>query len=284
MDLASLEIKIARSENLPVLPQIVGQVLKLADDPNASANAMEKVIERDAAITAKLLRVASSSFYGVSNVPTISRAISVLGMNAIRTLVVGIAYQQMISGKPHAQLFSKSDFWKHSLATGTAARVLGKIRAPGKAEELFCAGMLHDIGLLILDRFAPSELDEAIKMARDEGIPLHEAERQLYGYDHAKVGLILADRWGMPPSLKAAIGYHHDWAEAEGEESMTAFVAVANDLAKQCGFRAGSPEIDEGINEGAMDMINVPLEQLEIIKPVLIQDIQRAQEAYHIEG
>jgi HD-like signal output (HDOD) protein len=284
MDLASLEIKIARSENLPVLPQIVGQVLKLADDPNASANAMERVIERDAAITAKLLRVASSSYYGVSNVTTISRAISVLGMNAVRTLVVGIAYQQMISGRAHSQRLPKADFWSHSLATATAARVLGKLKAPSKAEELFCAGMLHDVGLLILDRFAPGELDEAIRLASDEGVPLHEAEVQLYEYDHAQVGLIMAEKWNLPPLLKGAIGYHHNWMGDAEAMNTTVFIAVASGMANKSGFRAGSPELENEIDEDALAEIGIPMEQLEVIEPVLQQEIAKVQDAYRIEG
>lgn len=282
MDIASLEIKIARSENLPVLPQIVGQVLKLADDPNSSAMSMERVIERDAAITAKLLRVASSSYYGVPNVQSISRAISVLGMNSIRTQVVGIAYQQIISGKPNAAHFNKADFWTHSLAVATIARILGKLRAPGKSEELFCAGMLHDIGLLVLDRFAPAELDEAVKLARDEGIPLHEAEKQLFDFHHGEVGGLLAEKWGLPRALKNAIKYHHDWQDDSDEMMTTAFIAVANDLAKQAGFRAGSPDIDEGLDDDAVKLIAIAPEQLEVIKPVIAQDVEKAQEAYKI--
>jgi len=188
VDLRSLEIKVSRSENLPVLPQIVSQVLTLADDPNASARSMERLIEADAAIAAKILRVASSAFYGNTPVPTIGRAISILGMNTIRALVVGIAYQQIMSGRTQSQLFSKVDFWRHCLATAIAARVLGKILMPTKADDLYCAGMLHDVGLLVLDRFAPGDLDSALKTAMEDGMPLYQAEDMLYGFNHAMIG------------------------------------------------------------------------------------------------
>src|SRR5271157_330857 len=98
---------LARSENLPVLPQVVSSVLRLADDPDASPKEMERIIERDPGITAKILRVANSAYYGMSQVPTIGRALTALGMNNVRSLVVGVAYQQVISGREMAAHFSK---------------------------------------------------------------------------------------------------------------------------------------------------------------------------------
>ncbi|MBC8065896.1 MAG: HDOD domain-containing protein, partial [Chlorobia bacterium] len=137
VNLQSLEIKIARSENLPVLPQIVSQIMKLADDPDASPKEMEQIIERDPAVTAKILRVANSSYYGVNNIPSIARAISMLGMNTIRSLIIGVAYQQIISGRTFASHFNKLEFWRHSLGVGTGSRILSKIKIPLSAEELY---------------------------------------------------------------------------------------------------------------------------------------------------
>src|SRR5262249_24324776 len=154
---------ISRSENLPVLPQIVSQVLKLADDVEASPKDMERIIERDPAITAKLLRVANSSYYGLHQVSSTGRAISMLGMNAVRSLVVGVAYQQIIAGRTQASHFNKLEYWRHSLGVATAARILAKLKAPMLSEEMYVAGMMHDVGLLVLDRFQPMELDKAVR-------------------------------------------------------------------------------------------------------------------------
>src|SRR5579871_4304738 len=170
VELRSLEIKISRSENLPVLPQIASSVLRLADDPDSSAREMEKLIERDSAIAAKILRVANSSYYGLSNVPSISRAISILGLNTVRSLVVGIAYQQIIAARQVSKLFSKVEFWRHSVAVATSAKILGKLKMPARAEELYSAGLMHDVGLLVLDRFAPNELDQAVSYAQQQKI------------------------------------------------------------------------------------------------------------------
>lgn len=279
-----MEIKIARSENLPVLPQIVNQVLKQADDPNASSVSLERIIERDPAITAKILRVANSAHYGGSQSPSIGRAISVLGMNTIRSLVVGVAYQQMISTKTTAMRFCKLQFWEHSLAVATAARILGKMKYPAKSEELYCAGMVHDVGLLILDRFMPNELNRAIAFADEECLQLHVAENEIYGFDHSAVGALLADKWSLSPTMLWAIKNHHEMNE-EGDPDFlsTCIISAANTLAHQCGYRNNSFANNSDLHPEAAKAIDMPEKQLDVIRAVVMQEIQKATEAFQIK-
>ena len=243
---------------------------------------MERLIEADAAIAAKILRVASSAFYGSTPVPTIGRAISILGMNTIRALVVGIAYQQIMSGRTQSQHFSKIDFWRHCLATATAARVLGKILMPGKADDLYCAGMLHDVGMLVLDRFAAPELDCALKTAMADGIPLHEAEDMLYGFNHAAIGDLLAVRWNLSPIVHGAIRYHHDVCGDDNNHLSTCIVAAANHIANRAGYKniANAPDFElDPVVESAL---NLPEEQYDIIVSVLPPEVQKAEQSFGI--
>lgn len=265
-----------------MLPQIVSQVLKLADDPEASPKQMEKVIERDPAITAKILRVANSSYYGLNQVPSIGRAISMLGMNTIRSLVVGVAYQQLMSGRAVASHFDKLEFWRHSLGAATGARILAKLKMPMRAEELYVAGMMHDVGLLVMDRFHPLELDKAVGYAIDEGIRLHEAENLLFGFDHSKLGSILAKQWGLSQVVLDAIEFHHQPDMDENNSASTAVVALANQLAHQCGLTNNIPTLDPQVDEVLLDMVGLPSEQLEVIKNVIAQEVVRAEESFGI--
>jgi len=243
---------------------------------------MERLIEADAAIAAKILRVSSSAFYGATAVPTIGRAISILGMNTIRALVVGIAYQQIMSGRTQSQLFSKVDFWRHCLATAIAARVLGKILMATKADDLYCAGMLHDVGLLVLDRFAPNDLDCALKTALDDGIPLHEAEDLLYGFNHAMIGDLLAVRWNLSPLVHAAIRYHHDVCGDDNHHLSTCIIAAANHLAHEAGYKNPSNAPDFELDGAVMSSLNLPQEQLDVIVSVLPPEVQKAEQAFGI--
>lgn len=284
MDLGTLELKIARSENLPVLPQVVSSVLKLADDPDASPRAMERIVERDPAITAKILRVANSPFYGGNKISSIGRAISMLGLNSVRSLVVGVAYQQVMSGKPTSVKFNKLEFWRHSLATATAARIIGKLRMPNKSEELFGAAMLHDVGFLVMDKFAPALLDECIKVSQRDGIPMYKAEQAVCSFDHTQLGELLAIRWGMSDIIRAAIRYHHEPFKDANFEETTSIIAAANALAYDIGCTnhtqvAGCMMSSEEL----LDMVGVPEGQISAIRGVVVAEVARAEEAFMIK-
>ncbi|MBI1756102.1 MAG: HDOD domain-containing protein [Fimbriimonas ginsengisoli] len=283
MDLASLEIKIARSENLPVLPQIVTSVIKMADDPDASPRQMERLIEHEPAITAKILRVANSAFYAMDPVPTIGRAIGVLGMNSIRSLVVSVAYQQFVSTKAVSTRFDRFAFWQHSLATAIGSRILAKLLLPARAEEIYGAGMMHDVGILVIDRFCPDELDECIAVANEQGISLCEVERHTYGYDHAEVGGLLAERWGLSGMLPTVIGLHHRLQSATEHEEAIALVSIANTVAHQAGFTNQLRKCVEDFDPAARMKMDIADEQLDVIKAVVTQEVAKAQEAFQIK-
>lgn len=272
----------ARSENLPVLPQAVSQVLRLADDPNSSARDLERVIERDPAITAKILKAANSAYYGGANVPTISRAITFLGMNAVRSLMVSLAFQQMIGGRSSAQRFCKIAYWRHCLGVATASRILGKIKIPQLAEELYCAGMLHDVGMLVLERFMPADFDAALEEMQAVGRYLHEVEEVAYGFDHSQVGGVLASRWGLEGVIRHAILYHHA-PETDSEFfETTCIVAAANAIAHQAGLTNNAPGIPYDIPPDAAALINLPEEQYDVIRSVVATEVAKAQEALQI--
>ncbi|MBX3118772.1 MAG: HDOD domain-containing protein [Fimbriimonadaceae bacterium] len=284
MDLQSLAIKVSRSENLPVLPQVVSSVIKLADDPNSSPKAMEAIIERDAGITAKILRVANSPYYGFSHVSSIGRAISVLGLSTIRSLVTAVAYQQLISSRASSQNFCKLEFWRHSLAVATGSRILAKIKNPSKAEELYSAGILHDVGMLVLERFSPAEFDSAIKNSHTDLMPIHEVENFMFGFDHAQVGGLLAEKWSLPPVMSHAIHYHHSVGDDPQYKETTAIVSIANTMAHQCGFANNMPKLEARYDETALELLGLPEGQLEVIKNVMIQEIERAQDVFQIRA
>lgn len=282
MDAKSLEIRISRSENLPVLPQAVSQILKLADDPNSSARDIEKVVERDPAISAKILKVANSAYYGGSSAPTISRAVSFLGMNQVRSLVVGVAFQNIIGTKSSANHFDKIEYWRHSLATATAARILGSLRIPIKAEELFVAGMVHDIGMLVMDKFLPTEFDTCLTTANQMGVPLADVQQDQLGFNYAEIGGLLASRWKMSEMVKNAVIYHPNPMMDGDYYETTSFVTVANALAHQCGFTNNMPGVPCEIDEMAADAVGLPVEQFDTVRDIMVQEVLRAQEAFKI--
>ena len=282
VELPTLELKIARSENLSVLPQVVSTVLKMADDPNASPRSIEQIVQRDPAITAKILRVANSSFYGVAQVPSIGRAISVLGLNTMKSLVIAVAYQQAIGTKEQAVKFNKLEFWRHSLAVATGARILAKLTMPLRAEELHAAGMLHDVGILAMDKFCPDVLDRGIEAAKKEGIPLDMALQDIAGFDGSDVGALLAQKWGLSGMIYGAIRYIHEPLSDPDQAKTCSIVATANNIAYRCGFPNSSTVADRGFDEYVLAEIGVPMEQFDAIGSVVQAEVAKAESAFQI--
>lgn len=282
VELQSLAIKIARSENLASPPEVVKSVLKAINEEDASGRAIEKMIERDSALTGKVLRAANSAYYGCTNIPTVGRAISVLGLNTIRSLIVSISFGQMMSVNGNSKNFDKVGCWRHSLAVATAARIIGKMKMPMKAEELYAAGILHDVGLLVLDRFCPEELDMAIRMSFADKVPLHDAEVKVFGFDHSAVGGLLAEKWSLPKLIADAIQYQLQPLDSADHFDTTCIIHTCDVLADQLGFANNSPAGLVTNDPMVEESIGLPLEQLVVVGQVMVNEVNQAQRSFQM--
>ncbi len=273
-----------RSENLPVLPQVASKLLTMIDDPVTSTKTLEAIIERDPAIVAKVLKVAGSAFYGGIPAGTTSRAIAVLGMNTVKSLVVGLVFQQVVGNKGQSSRFNKIEFWRHSLAVASASKVLAMILKNQNAEALYFAGMMHDIGILVLDRFDREEFDTALKIAKEENMSLINAEGKVYPYSHAQVGEILSKKWGLNLIQSSAVRYHHNPKdESCGLSQSTAIIHLADVLAHRSGFKnqaptAPPPEADPEV----LEFLEIPEAQLEPIEAAVCKEVSRMTEIFGV--
>ncbi|MBL8064681.1 MAG: HDOD domain-containing protein [Chthonomonadaceae bacterium] len=282
MDLRSLEIRMARSENLPTLPQVASQVLKLADDSDSNPREFEKAVELDPAVTAKILKIANSAYYGSTNVPTIGRAISFLGLSQVRSVVVGIAMQQMSAGKNSCANLNKLELWRHSLAVAIACRIMGKLKHPGWAEELYCAGMLHEIGMLAMEKFVPQELHQAIGRAQSTGTSVNDVSMDVSGFSPSEAGFVLAKSWGLSPIIQSAIHHWHNPRMDENHYETTAIVAFAKNMALSLGFNHSGLDKDTTLDLMLANEIELPEGQFDIIGEVVVNEVGKAQEAFQI--
>lgn len=276
MELGHLEIRIARSENLPVLPQHVSKILKLADKPQIPAAVLEAIAQRDPAVTAKVLRAANSPFYGLTGCTSVSRAMHALGTNQVRTLVTGVAYQQAIGNRASASLFDKMAFWRHSIATALGARILAKIRIPSRAEEMYDAGMMHDVGLLVMDKYCPEELDASIDYARTVGVPLHVAENALYGFDHGDLGVLLAQKWYIQDTLHFTTR-HYELEKRDDFHEETCIIAIADAMACQSGYPDPVPANPVEVPPKALKDIEVDICQIDVIRTIVRKEVEKAE-------
>lgn len=234
-------------DNLVSLPGVGVRVNEMVNDPSCVAAEIGKVISQDPALAARLLRMANSPAYGLSTqVNTVARAISIIGTNRIRDLVLATSTISAFEGIPN-ELVSMDDFWSHSLYCGAAARLLAEQRGMKHAETVFLAGLLHDIGQLVIFRKQPQAAKQALLLSiegQDE-LALHKAEQEIFGFDHAQVGAALLRHWHFPDLLVECVEHHHAPEQARHYPMETALVHIANSIATLA-------EIDSVLEEDAV--------------------------------
>lgn len=228
---------IARAGELAALPQVVMQVIELTGNQNTAAFEVERVIGNDQALTAKILTLANSSYYGVPRrISSIREAIVFLGFKTVRNLAMTVTSFNLFLGKSDAQSLARRAQWKHSLNAGLCGKHIASA-VPGAAisEELYTAALLHDIGKVLMHQHLTRLFVQAAHAAEERGVAFHQVEQEFLPFTHAEVGAALATRWNLPPVLVEAIGYHHHPADAPSEPHTCAAVTLANDLANAFG-------------------------------------------------
>ncbi len=220
-----------QARRLASLPEVVTRIIDMIHDGTTSARDIGAVIAEDPALTARLLRIVNSPFYGlVRKVDTLSRAITVIGTLELVDLVLAASIVRSFRGIPPEQLDMRA-FWHHSLLTGTLARALARsLQAPG-TERYFIMGLLHDIGALLLCQGAGSFYAGLRARAADTEVALADLERESLGFDHGELGADLLADWHLPESVTAAVRCHHQPRQAEDHPFETAVVHVADALA-----------------------------------------------------
>lgn len=210
------------------LPNIVIRLNQMLDDPDCSAETIGMTIGEDPGLTARLLKIVNSPFYGFpSQVDTISMAITILGTRQLRDLVLATSLINRFQSLP-SQIMDMDTFWCHSITCAIAARCFATRLKVQNAERFFVAGLLHDIGLLVMALVAPQQARKLLQLTASAAA---SAERDLFGFDHAELGAELLRHWQLPESLIEPTAFHHQPGRAKQFPQETAVVHLANVIA-----------------------------------------------------
>lgn len=225
------------------LPHILVEVLKVSADPDSSAAQISKVILKDPALTAKILRVVNSPYYGrVREVTTINQAVVTLGVRSVTAIALSSSVYKMTENVEG--MVSRKRFWRHSLEVAIAARMIAEEIRFEPGEEAFVAGLLHEIGLLVLEASYPEEYRRMWKQV-EAGEFLTVLEQEMLGTDHARAGQFLLDQWGVPRNIGEAVGRHHaqfDYGVKASDMLLPQVVLLANQLSKFRAYTMPPPE------------------------------------------
>jgi putative nucleotidyltransferase with HDIG domain len=201
-----------RLGELPAMPSKVAEVLRVTDDPVATMDDLNAVIERDPALTAKILKVSNSPYYGMRQfVGTLKLALVILGVREVRNIILGVAVLDTFGSDASMRLL-EPDYWKHSNTVGAMSRCLVTRLRVNALGEAFVAGLLHDIGKVVMARQLPEVYEKVMQKASEDPGVLSGVEREMAGFGHAEAGAALGVKWNFPATLTDAILTHHPGA------------------------------------------------------------------------
>jgi HD-like signal output (HDOD) protein len=245
--------KIRHVANLPTLPQVASSLIRIINDPTTSSNDAAFVVGQDLSLSAKVLRLANSAFYGIPrSITNINSAVVILGLKVLNTIVLSLTVFDMFksSGKS-AELFDHKAFWLHSLSCGLIAKFLAsRIRKfiLFDPEEAFCAGLLHDIGKVVMEQYMHEEFHKALKYSIDNNVSLFEAEQKTLNFTHSNVAEWLTQSWGLPIEIQLPLIYHHTPSQAVQSQDIIALCHFADWLCYEMGLtidkRYPAPQLD----------------------------------------
>lgn len=266
--------------DIATLPAVTVKIIEIVENPKSTARDLHDVIKNDPALSTKVLKVVNSAFYGLpGQIASVDRAIVLLGLSAVKNISIASSIARMFKGEKITEEFSAKDLWSHSVAVGVAARSLTRLLGSNsEADEIFLAGLIHDLGILIERQAFGEKLAEIINRTAAGEDTFRECERQVLGADHSMFGMALATKWKFPRNLRAAIGYHHNFERVADEmKQVVALVQVADIMCcqKKIGFYL-SAESEEPSPQ-LMHAAGLSYEQVETMCETLEEDCDQAQ-------
>ncbi len=248
--------------DLPSMSKGINDVIVACDDPEITVGRISQAILRDQALTAGILRLANSAFYGhPRRINTISDASLLLGFSAIKSLAISTHTSRLLAGPLPGYGLQRGELWDHSVAVAFTARRLALEVESAPVEEAFVAGMLHDIGKLILSSHMEDAFEEVVALAEERRVPLHEVEVELLGFDHAELGAQIAAAWNFPPELEEAIRCHHDPSAATVKPGLARCVNVADTTCILVAVGLEGPALVDGIDPAALAALGLSPER-----------------------
>ncbi len=266
---------VEKIDNLPTLPTVYAEVDRLCQDPDVAAEDLSKVIETDPSITLKLLNLSNSAFFGFSRrINSVRDAISLLGNQTVRNTILNIAVFEATKDVKESAGLDRNQFWLHSAGVGSAARFVStKLKL--NREEAFTAGIVHDMGKIILDGLYTEFYADVLAKVAEGSLSIGAAEKDVIGLDHEQIGHELADSWNLPPELVAAISCHHRPARAEKDSEIAALTHLGNVICRKLGVGSGGDDHIPEVAPFALNRLSVTPEQLEEWEPEMQEVIDR---------
>jgi len=237
-----LDAIVERISDAETLPVIVTEIVRVTNDPRSDADTLAEAVAKDPALSAKIIRTVNTSFFGfLVKAKDVQAAVVRLGMGKVRDIALGLGVSKLFSGPTDVDGYSRVNVWKHSVAVGILNEILVETLPSSQARQLsgeaLLAGLVHDLGIILLDQYSHKRYDPLPALAQSLKEPLYRVERDEYGFDHAQLGAAVLKHWRFPDDIVAAVAMHHE--QGPGEDHLLSTITAMSEVlatAKEVGY------------------------------------------------
>ena len=254
----SAEHIIKSTSQVASLPTIYLKIEEALNSANCNNQYLVDILSEDTALSARLLRLSNSAMFNFPNkIDSVFQAITIIGTQQLRALVLASSVMKLFKDIPE-ELINMEMFWRHSVACGVSARIIASLRRAANVEYFFLAGLLHDIGRLIMFKEVPNEISTAMQQAKQSQQLLFKVEKEVLGFDHAKLGGMLLKDWKLPPQLIESTLYHHSPRRSADFQDEVAVVHVADIIANSLQLGSSGELLVPTLDNQAWERIGLP--------------------------
>lgn len=257
-----LKAVVKRIDQLPTLPAIATRIMAIVEDPDSSAKDLERIISNDVSLASRILRLVNSAYFGVSRrVTDLRQAVAMAGFALVKSVAMGISIFDALGFGTELRKYRREAFWKHCVAVGGVARFLARERRDPDPEGAFTVGLLHDLGKLVLDRYANFEFQRILATTEIDKLSFRDAEKKVLGdVGHAEVGGWLLEQWRFPPEIAVPVANHHTYARAKEHRRLALVCMCADAIVIERGIGYGGSGTAPTLPEGAWEELCVKKE------------------------
>ena len=247
------------------LPAVAVKFNEAIKNPLTSNHELDKIVSEDAALASKLLMISNSALFNFpSEIDTIEKAITVVGHKQLNQLILSCSIVSMFKDIPQ-DVIDMEQFWRHSIAVATASRILASLRREQNKEKFFTAGLLHDIGKLIMFSEIPKYAKEVINNCSETNTLMHIAEKNILGFDHATLGSLLLEKWNLPTEIVIAVSHHHAPSTSRGNIVTASIIHIADIISHALKLGVSGERFVPTLNDKAWEVLNLDVDVLSAV-------------------
>lgn len=284
-----IEKLISQIDDLPTLPDVASRINREMQSEGMNAKLLSEIIADDTSLAAKVLRLANSAFYGLQKqVTTLNKAVMILGFNTVKNLALSVSIHSLFKERPGSPIDVKG-LWLHSLGSAVATKIITENIYKKLGEEVFLFGILHDIGKIAFINAMPQEYEKVLVLVRDKQMPQADAETEVLGFTHQRLGSQLIENWKFPDNIVQAVKYHHEpqlkteKIDPQAKDLIRALF-LGNQLAKALRLGQSSNPVREEIPKLVWQSLNIKRSQINDIADNIKSSYALLLEAWDMEG